>query len=492
MALLFAFGCGFAATRVGLPAVVGYLVAGVIVGPFTPGFVADRDLAPQLAEIGVILLMFGVGIHFSLRELLVMRKVAVPGAIVQSATATALAVLVTSYWGWDFRAGLVLGFAVSVASTVVLLRALIDRNLIDSAQGRIAVGWLVVEDLFTVIALVFLPVLAAGEPTSLGSLAGTIALTLAKVTVLVVGTVFIGARVVPWALVQVSRTGSRELFTLSVLAVAFGVAFGSAEVFGVSMALGAFLGGLVVGESELSHRAAEEALPMRDAFAVLFFVSVGMLFDPSLLAQAPLQLVAIVAIIVIAKPIAAFAFVAVLGHPTRTGLVVAAGLAQIGEFSFILAELGDDLDLITPEAHGLILAAAIVSITLNPLLFAMIEPLEAWFRRRLETRRGAPEVVEGGDADGVPPAGHVILCGYGRVGRLVAAALEHQRVPYVVVEQDRDTVDKLRTSGIPVVQGDAAERALQEGVLHLEGARLLVLAIPDPIATRQIADSARH
>ncbi len=493
MALLFAFGCGFAATRIGLPAVVGYLVAGVIVGPFTPGFVADRDLAPQLAEIGVILLMFGVGIHFSLRELLAMRKVAVPGAIVQSATATALAVVVTSLWGWDLRAGLVLGFAVSVASTVVLLRALIDRNLVDSAQGRIAVGWLVVEDLFTVIALVFLPVMAAGEPTSLGSLAATIAVTFAKVTLLVVGTVFIGARVVPWALVQVSRTGSRELFTLSVLAVAFGVAFGSAEVFGVSMALGAFLGGLVVGESELSHRAAEEALPLRDAFAVLFFVSVGMLFDPSLLTQAPGELVAIVAIIVIAKPIAAFAFVALLGHPTRTGLVVAAGLAQIGEFSFILAELGDDLDLITPAAHGLILAAAIVSITLNPLLFAMVDPLEAWFRRRLEARPGAPaEVVEGSTHDGVPTAGHVILCGYGRVGRLVAAALEHQRVPFVVVEQDRDTVEKLRASGILVVQGDAAERALQEGMLHLEGARLLVLAIPDPIATRQIADTARH
>jgi CPA2 family monovalent cation:H+ antiporter-2 len=492
VALLLAFVCGFAATRLRLPAVIGYLFAGVLVGPFTPGFVADRDLAPQLAEIGVILLMFGVGIHFSLRDLLSMRKVAIPGAVFQSAAATLLAILVTQLWGWDLRAGLVLGFALSVASTVVLLRALLDRNLLESPHGRIAVGWLVVEDLFTVVALVFLPLLAPADGGEAGGLAQVLAVTVAKVVLLVAGTLFVGARVVPWLLVQVAKTGSRELFTLAVLAIAFGVAFGSAAVFGVSMALGAFLGGLVVGESELSHRAAEEALPMRDAFAVLFFVSVGMLFDPAVLLEHPLRLLAVVTIVIVAKPLAAFLIVVLLRHPTRTGLVVGAGLAQIGEFSFIFAELGASLGLLPEEGHSVILAAAITSITLNPALFGMVEPIEAWLRSKRESRARQPaEGTPSAALAHVPTRNHVVLCGYGRVGRLVASALEHHGVPYLVAERDREAVEKLRVRGVPAVQGDPSEHALLTA-LGLEDARLLVLAIPDPIETRQIAEAARE
>ncbi len=371
LALALAFVLGFAAVRLGLPPILGYLLAGIAVGPFTPGFEASAELAPQLAEIGVILLMFGVGIHFSPSKLLAVRNIAIPGAIVQSLVATLLAVGLTYFWGWDIRGGLVLGLALSVASTVVLLRALIDLNLLETRAGQIAVGWLIVEDLFTVLALVLLPVVSSGAGTA--ELMQSLAITLAKVALLVGIVLLVGPRVVPWLLARVEETKSRELFTLAVLAVAFGVAFGSAAAFGVSMALGAFLGGLVMGESELSHRAAEEALPMRDAFAVLFFTSVGMLFDPSFIFEHPLELLAVTLIVVVAKPAAAFGIVALLRQPTRTGLVVGAGLAQVGEFSFILAELGGSLGLISEMGHNLILAAAIVSITLNPLAFRLVE-----------------------------------------------------------------------------------------------------------------------
>jgi CPA2 family monovalent cation:H+ antiporter-2 len=504
VALAFAFVGGFIATRFHLPAIVGYLLAGVAVGPFTPGFIADTHLAPQLAEIGVILLMFGVGIHFSLRDLLAVRAIAIPGAVGQSAAATALAVGVALWWGWTPGAGLVLGLAISVASTVVLLRALMDRDLLETHPGRVAVGWLIVEDIFTVVILVLLPALAQylgmgtsgvpGAPPGGGDLLVQLALTLGKVALLVVLVLVIRARVVPWLLIQVARTGSRELFTLSVLAVALGIAYGSAVLFGVSFALGAFLAGLVVGESDLSHQAAADALPLRDAFAVLFFVSVGMLFNPAYLLADLGRVVTVVLLIMLAKPLAALLIVLALGHPMRLGLVVAAGLAQIGEFSFIVAELGRGLGLLPDEGYNLVLAGALLSITLNPLLFRTIEPLEAWFRRRRAAQVGAAVAhADDGpiDAEAPPPHGHVVLCGHGRVGRPIAEALENAGVELMVVEQDRHLVDALRQQGILALHGDAADDALLER-MNLPQVRLLVIALPDPLATRHIAEVAQR
>jgi CPA2 family monovalent cation:H+ antiporter-2 len=393
VALAFALIGGVIASRLRLPVIVGYLLAGIAVGPFTPGFVADEHLAPQLAELGVILLMFGVGIHFSPRDLLAVRGIAIPGAVGQIVVATALTVGVAWWWGWGLGAGLVLGLAISVASTVVLLRALEERGALTGEAGRIAVGWLVVEDLVTVLALVLLPVLAAqlgdqgtagAEPVTGGDLAVTLGLALGKVVLLTVLVLAVGTRVTPWLLRRAESTGSRELFTLAVLAVALGIAWGSAEVFDVSFALGAFLAGLTVAESDLGHRAAEEALPLRDAFAVLFFVSVGMLFEPEVLLREPGRVLVVLALIVVAKPLTALALTALLRRPWGTGLVVAAGLAQIGEFSFILAGTGIALGMLPTDGSSLILAGALLSITLNPLLFGLIGPLEA----RLTRRRG--------------------------------------------------------------------------------------------------------
>ena len=376
---------GLLARRLRLPLIVGYLLAGVAVGPFTPGFVADTDLAPQLAEIGVILLMFGVGIHFSLGDLLAVRRLALPGAVGQVAVATALGAGLARWWGWSLGAGLVLGLALSVASTVVLLRTLAGRDALDSPAGRVAVGWLVVEDLIMVVALVVLPALAGplgGEAAGGGGgLLASLALTLGKVALFVALMLVAGVRVIPRLLERVERTGSRELFILATLAIALGVAYGAAVFFGVSFALGAFLAGVVVNESELSHRAAEEALPLREAFAVLFFVSVGMLIDPWFLVEEFGRILAVVAIIMIGKSLTALLLVRALGGPAPVGLTVAAGLSQIGEFSFILADLGRGLDLLPEEGRNLILAGALLSITLNPVLFRAVAPLQARFGR---------------------------------------------------------------------------------------------------------------
>ena len=395
-----AFIGGFIATRLRLPAIVGYLLAGVVVGPFTPGFVANGRLAHELAEIGVILLLFGVGLHFSARDLLSVKSIAIPGALGQSVVATALGVAVALFWGWSFGSGVVLGLAISVASTVVLLRALAQRDMLSSLHGRVAIGWLIVEDLFTVLVLVVLPVLAPvlGAPAESVAALDTaphpaIVTAIALVKVVVLGAVMLifGARGIPWLLVQVSRTGSRELFTLAVLALALGIALLSATVFGVSLALGAFLAGVVVSESDLSHQAASDALPLRDAFAVLFFVSVGMLFDPAFVLSSPIAVLTVVGIVIVGKGLTALVLVGALGYPLRTGLTVAAGLAQVGEFSFILADLGRTLGLLPGDGHSLILAAAIVSITLNPLVFRLVEPIEDWLRRlpRLAERLGS-------------------------------------------------------------------------------------------------------
>jgi CPA2 family monovalent cation:H+ antiporter-2 len=373
--LAFAFVGGFAAARLRLPPLVGYLLAGIAVGPFTPGFVADTKLAPQLAEIGVILLMFGVGMHFSVRDLWAVRAVAVPGAIVRVVVATALGAGCAALWGWPLAAGLVFGLALSVASTVVLLRALEDRGLLDSSDGRIAVGWTIVEDLVVILALVVLPAAAGlfGAPAAGGPPPGglwlALGLTLGKVAAFVALSLVVGARVAPWVLKHVEGTGSRELFTLAVIALSLGVAFGAAELFGVSFALGAFFAGVVVHESDLSHRAARELQPLQDAFGALFFVAVGMLFDPAILVRQPLQVLAVVMIIVAGKSAAALCIVLALRRPLRTALTVSAGLAQVGELSFILAGLGVAVGLLPPEGQSLIVAGALLSITLNPLVF---------------------------------------------------------------------------------------------------------------------------
>jgi CPA2 family monovalent cation:H+ antiporter-2 len=498
-----AFIGGLIARRLRLPAIVGYIVAGIAIGPFTPGFIADQEIATELAELGVILLMFGVGIHFSIRDLLAVRSIALPGAIGQITVATVLGVLLGLALGWGFGGGLVLGLALSVASTVVLLRALMDRGELDSQQGRIAVGWLIVEDLFTVVVLVLLPTVApllggtASEGAGAGGLGpvGDILLALVKATVFAVLMIVAGARLVPWLLVIVARDGSRELFTLAVLAIALGIAFLASAVFGVSFALGAFLAGAVVGESDMSHQAAADALPLRDAFAVLFFVSVGMLLDPAVLLAAPLAVLAVVLLVVFAKSIAAFAIVAVFGYPTRVGLTVAAGLAQIGEFSFILGTLGLGLGLLPDEGFQLIVAGALLSIAINPFLFRAVDPLEHRLRDvRLLTwlrDRQAAGLQDLSDEVDDSLRQHAIVCGYGRVGRLIGPALERRGFRYVVITQQRDEVDRLRARGIPAIYGDAAQPEILEQA-HVERARLVVVATADASESRRIVEQVRE
>jgi len=491
---------GFLAVRVRLPALVGYLLAGVIIGPFTPGFVADAGIAAQLAEIGVMLLMFGVGLHFSLDELLAVRKIAVPGALVQIAVATLLGAGLAAWWGWSAGAALVFGLALSVASTVVLLRALENLGILDSYTGRIAVGWLVVEDLAMVLVLVLLPPLAGALGGSAAHASAdpvwqTLGLTLLQVGGFVALMLLVGRRFFPWLLWQVTRTGSRELFTLCVVAAAVGIAFASAALFGVSFALGAFFAGMVMRESEFAHRAAQESLPLRDAFAVLFFVSVGMLFDPSILLQQPLQVLAVVGVIVVGKSVAACALVLLLRYPLHTALTVSASLAQIGEFSFILAGLGVSLGLLSAEGQSLILAGALISIATNPLWFSAIAPLQKWLHARSALARGLearddPLAELPMSTDARYLSRQVVLVGYGRVGRRIAAALSEHDIPFVVAEQNRELVEKLRARGMAAVFGDATD----PGVLiqaHIARARVLVVATPDTIHVRQMIETAR-
>ncbi len=486
LALIF----GYAALRMKMPALVGYLLAGIAIGPFTPGFVADSNLAAELAEIGVMLLMFGVGLHFSVADLLAVRRIALPGALLQIAVATALGAALALWWGWDLAAALVFGLSLSVASTVVLLRALESRGALDSMNGRIAVGWLVVEDLIMVVVLVLLPALAgmSSETGGDGHIAKTVGLTLLKVALFIALMLVVGLRVLPRLLWMVARTGSHELFRLSVIAAAIGIAVGAASLFGVSFALGAFFAGMVLRESEFSHQAAQESLPLRDAFAVLFFVSVGMLFDPKILLDSPLMVLAVLGIILAGKSIAAAALVLMLRYPLNTALVVSASLAQIGEFSFILAGLGVGLKMLPEQAHTLILAGAIFSIALNPLLFALIDPLQRWAEKRSAIAR---QLAMPGHALSELPAsteqkflsGQVVLVGYGRVGRRIAAALEAADLPSVVIERNRELVQRLRADGKAAVLGDAAEPfALVQA--HIARAGLLVIAVPDTLDVR--------
>ena len=491
---------GFIATRVKLPALVGYLLAGVVIGPFTPGFVADREMASQLAEIGVMLLMFGVGLHFSLGDLLAVRRIALPGAVVQMVVATLLGMGLATWWGWGLGGALVFGLALSVASTVVLLRALETQGILDSYTGRIAVGWLVVEDLAMVLVLVLLPPLAgwlggSGSHAPAAEVWRAVGTTLAQVGAFVALMLVVGRRVFPWVLWQVARTGSRELFTLCVVAAAVSIAYGSAALFGVSFALGAFFAGMVMRESEFSHRAAQESLPLRDAFAVLFFVSVGMLFNPWVLVERPVQVLGVVAIIILGKTLAAAALVLAFRYPLNTALTVSASLAQIGEFSFILVGLGSSLGLLPPEGASLVLAGALISIAVNPVLFRAIAPLQQWLRarsalaRRLD-QRDDPLAELPMTTDEKFLARQVVLVGYGRVGPRIAAALVARDVPFVVAEQNRELVESLRNQGMAAVYGDAVDPAVLIQA-HIARAHMLVIATPDTLNVRQIVATAR-
>lgn len=494
LALIF----GFIAERIKLPALVGYLMAGICIGPATPGFVADVGIASQLSEIGVMLLMFGVGLHFSFEDLLSVKRIAVPGAVVQMSIATLLGALIANTWGWTFGEGLIFGLALSCASTVVLLKALESRQLLDSMNGKIAVGWLVVEDLATVLVLVLMPplagILGGTGAESNTPLWQTIGITIVQVILFVMLMLIAGKRILPWTLWHVAKTGSRELFTLAVIAIAIGIAYGASALFNVSFALGAFFAGMVMRESQFSHRAAEESLPLRDAFAVLFFVSVGMLFDPRILLEEPLRLLAVVAIIIIGKSIAAMALVLALRYPLNTALIIAASLAQIGEFSFILAGLGMALGVLPAEGMSLILAGAFISIALNPLLFSTINPIRKWvlnfseLARRLEARTD-PYAELPMSTERKFLEGQIVLVGYGRVGRRIAAALTEQGIPFVVAEQNRELVESLRKSGIPAVSGNAAEPSVLIQA-HITNASMLVIASPDPVDVRKMVEIA--
>ncbi len=500
-ALGFGLIFGMIAIKLRLPALVGYLAAGIVIGPATPGFVADVALAGQLAEIGVMLLMFGVGLHFSLDDLMEVRGIAVPGAVLQISVATAMGIGVAHLWGWTLGAGLVFGLALSVASTVVLLRALEDKGILDSINGRIAVGWLVVEDLVTVLMLVMLPALAgplggtAAEGAAGSGVWLSLGKTLAQVGAFVIFMLVVGRKLFPWFLWRVARTGSRELFTLAVVATAVGIAYGSSELFGVSFALGAFFAGMVLRESPLSHRAAEESLPLRDAFSVVFFVSVGMLFDPMVLVNSPFKVLVVVAIIMFGKSLAAFLLVLALRYPLNTALTVSASLAQIGEFSFILAAMGIALGLLPVEGQNLILAGAILSIALNPLLFMVAEPLQVWLRSKSELARRLERSVDplAELPTTVPLAqlsGQVVLVGYGRVGRMIADSLAERGIHFVVAEQNRERVEELRKRDIPAVAGNAADPAVLIQA-HIARASLLVIATPDTFHVRAMIETAR-
>ncbi|SMF79189.1 Kef-type potassium/proton antiporter, CPA2 family [Azospirillum oryzae] len=487
-AIVLAFVFGALAHRLRLSPLVGYLLAGVAIGPFTPGFVGDMQLASQLAEIGVILLMFGVGLHFSLDDLMKVRAIAVPGAVVQIAIATAMGWGLASFLGWSLAAGLVFGLALSVASTVVLLRALEQLNLFRTERGRIAIGWLIVEDLAMVLALVLLPpvsrMLESGGGMD-GEVLLSLAWTLGKVALFVALMLVGGRRVVPWVLDRIARTGSRELFTLCVLALALGIAYGSATLFSVSFALGAFFAGMVLNESDLSHRAAEQTLPLQDAFAVLFFVSVGMLFDPAVLTRSPWAVLATLAIILLGKSVAAFGLVLLFRYPLRTAVTVAVSLAQIGEFSFILVALGMQLGILPEEGQGLILAGALLSITANPLLFAAVQRLFPDEAEPLPPADTAPEL-----RDYQALSGHVIVVGHGRVGRYVTQALLAEDRPLVVIDLQRERVKSLQAAGVRAIYGNANAAGILERA-GVQGASLLLVTVPDALEGGGVVQQAR-
>lgn len=498
--LCLAWALGVVAQRLKLPPLFGYLLAGIAIGPFTPGYVADPDLAGQLAELGVILLMFGVGLHFSWQDLLAVRGIAVPGALLQIACATLLGVALGISFGWDVGAALIFGLALSVASTVVLLRALQERRLVQTDRGRVAVGWLIVEDIVMVLALVILPTLARllspeqVAQSDMTEIATALAITITKIAAFAALMLLVGKRAIPWILHYVAHTGSRELFRLTVLAMALGTAFAAASLFDVSFALGAFFAGMVLSESTLSQQAAQETLPLRDAFAVLFFVSVGMLFDPSVLAEAPLAVLATLAIIVLGKSAAAFGIVRMAGYSAPTAFTISASLAQIGEFSFILANLGVALALLPVEGRDLILAGAILSILVNPFLFALVDRIFA-------TREAGPTAATG-DVSATEPVtsetlpvteltGHVVLVGYGGVGACIGPILQQESAPLFVIDDSEDTVSDLREQGVEAVSGNAADPKVIAAA-NMASAKCLLVAVADAFEGGQIVQQARE
>jgi CPA2 family monovalent cation:H+ antiporter-2 len=499
LALIF----GLAASYLKMSPLLGYLIAGIVIGPATPGFVADVGLSAQLAEIGVMLLMFGVGLHFSFDDLMAVKKIAVPGAIFQITVMTLLGFTVAHYWDWSTIGSVIFGLSLSVASTVVLLRVLEAKGLLETANGQIAIGWLVVEDLVMVLALVLVPVIAsifgdsaqASNASSSSEILKLIGITLAKVMAFIVLMLVVGKRVLPKMLWIVAKSGSRELFTLAVIATAIGVAFFSAELFDVSFALGAFFAGMMLGESELSKRAGDESLPLRDAFAVLFFVSVGMLFNPEILWQEPLKLLIVIAIILIGNMAAGIIFVLICKYPLSTALTVAVSLAQIGEFSFILAGMGLAMNLIPNEAYSLILAGAILSIAINPFLFNSIEPVLVWARKRSHLARKLDERL---DPLSLLPTTvnqsllhkQVVIVGFGRVGKSVHEKLKEQKIPCVIAEKDRGLVEDLRKQNIPAVSGDAADPFVLIQA-HIARAAVLVIATKDSIDVSKMVETAR-
>lgn len=504
--LALAFALGLLAQRLRLPPIVGYLVAGIVVGPFTPGFVADQKLAVELAEIGVILLMFGVGLHFSLKDLLSVRAIAIPGAIGQIAVATVLGMGLAWLLGWSFGAGLIFGLALSVASTVVLLRALQERRQVETEKGKIAVGWLIVENLVMVLTLVLVPPLAGllggTQPADtsnpglvaalgVGPVWATLALTAAKVALFVTIMLVLGRKFIPWVLHYVAHTGSRELFRLAVLAIALGVAYGSTNLFGVSFALGAFFAGMVLAESQLSHQAAKETLPLRDAFAVLFFVSVGMLFNPAVLVAQPLAVLATFFIIAFGKSVAAYLIVRAFGHPNGVALTISASLAQIGEFSFILIVLAVNLAVVPPEARDLVVAGSILSILVNPLLFLAIDKAAS---KEVPASQPDQSSIEPAEAVAEEPAttlsGHVILVGHGRVGSAISSSLDTRGIPYLIVEEDRSTLVSVEAKGVECYVGPCGERRILDR-LNLNGARYLITAIPDAFEAGHLVEAAK-
>ena len=499
-AFTLALAFGFITEKLGIPALVGYLLAGILISPATPGFAGDVHIAGQLSEIGVMLLMFGVGLHFSIKDLLQVKKIAIPGAVFQMAIATVLGVMVASFWGWDLGAALVFGISLSCASTVVLIKALERQGIIESMNGRIAVGWLVVEDLVTVIVLVLLPALASmldpsREPQSGGSLLFDLGKTLLQVGGFIAVMLLVGKRLIPKLLWMIARTGSRELFTLAVITSAIGIAFGAAILFNVSFALGAFFAGVVLRESELSNRAAKESLPLQDAFSVLFFVSVGMLLDPRVLLENPGAVLAVVGIIVLGKSLAAIALVLLMRYPLNSALTIAASLAQIGEFSFILAGLGLSLGLLPKLGFSLIIAGAFISIALNPFVFRLVEPLRGWLLARSSTARSLEQSQD--PMAELPMTterrllqGQVVIVGYGVIGKTLADALLSRQIPFVVAEQNRETVEKLRSAGVAAVYGDAVEPAVLIQA-HVAEASLLVITANDPVAIGKMVETAR-
>jgi monovalent cation:H+ antiporter-2, CPA2 family len=494
--LVLAFVLGALAHRVRTSPIVGYLLAGVLVGPFTPGFVADPALAGELAEIGVILLMFGVGLHFSLHDLLSVRVIAIPGALIQITVATLLGMGLAWGFGWKLGAEVVFGLALSVASTVVLLRSLQERRLLDTNQGRTAIGWLVVQDLAMVLTLVLLPPVAgllggtgeAAKAADMHEIAIALGVTFLKVAAFVALMMVIGRQVIPRVLHYVAHTGSRELFRLAVLSLALGVAYGAAELFGISFALGAFFAGMVLAESELSHRAAEDSLPLREAFAVLFFVSVGMLFNPMTLVHEPGPVIATLLIIIVGNPLSALLIVLALGQPLSTALTIAASLAQIGEFSFILAGIGVWLGLLPEEGRDLILAGAILSILFNPLYFTVLERLRPWLER--QTAEAAAEIRAATDLPTTTLRDHLVLVGFGRVGSRVGEELEREALPFLVIEDRHELVDRLRARGIETIHGNGAAPDVVAAA-NLAKARSLLVAIPDAFEAGQIVEQGR-